>query len=110
MNNSFAICIDPKTFTPYRVQIFPHALRSWSHVLLHLISLFKLFCLAITFISFAMASLLESVAQFSLRAREFRLSEDSLRKLKRAGLDTFGILAYAHGQPGQQIDDDKFEQ
>ena len=77
---------------------------------MHLISLFKLFCRAITFISFAMASLLESVAQFSLRAREFRLSEDSLRKLKRAGLDTCGILAYAHGQPGQQIDDDKFEQ
>lgn len=22
----------------------------------------------------------------------------------------FGILAYAHGRPGQQIDDDKFEQ
>ena len=60
--------------------------------------------------SSAMASLLESEAQFVMRATEFRMSEGTLRRLKAAGLATFGIMAYAHGQPGQQIDDEKFEQ
>ena len=34
VNNSFAICIDPKTFTPYRVQFFPHALCSMESCLI----------------------------------------------------------------------------
>lgn len=56
-----------------------------------------------------MASLLDSEAQFSQRARDFRLSDSTRRKLKAAGLTTFGVLAYAHGQPGQQINDESFE-
>ena len=56
-----------------------------------------------------MASLLDSEAQFLQRANDFRLSESTLRRLKTAGLNTFGILAYAHGQPGQPISDESFE-
>ena len=56
-----------------------------------------------------MASLLDSEAQFLQRANDFRLSESTLRRLKTAGRTTFGILAYAHGQPGQPIGDESFE-
>ncbi len=56
-----------------------------------------------------MASLLDSEAQFIQRANDFRMSESTLRRLKTAGLTTFGILAYAHGQPGQPISDESFE-
>ena len=56
-----------------------------------------------------MASLLDSEAQFLQRANEFRISEPTVRRLKASGLTTFGVLAYAHGQPGQQISDEAFE-
>ena len=56
-----------------------------------------------------MASLLDSEAQFLQRASDFRISESTLRRLKTSGLTTFGVLAYAHGQPGQQINDESFE-
>ena len=56
-----------------------------------------------------MASLLDSEAQFIQRANDFKMSESTLRRLKTVGLTTFGILAYAHGQPGQPISDESFE-
>ena len=60
-------------------------------------------------LKYAMASLLDSEAQFLQRANEFRISEPTVRRLKTSGLTTFGVLAYAHGQPGQQINDEAFE-
>ena len=56
-----------------------------------------------------MASLLDSEAQFVQRTIDLRLSDELKRSLKRAGLQTFGTFAYAHGQPGQNIVDDAFE-
>ena len=56
-----------------------------------------------------MASLLDSEAQFVQRTSDLRLSDELKRSLKRAGLQTFGTFAYAHGQPGQNIVDDAFE-
>ena len=50
-----------------------------------------------------MASLLDSEAQFLQRANDFRLSESTLRRLKTAGLNTFGILAYARGQDNRLV-------
>ena len=59
--------------------------------------------------AFAMASLLDSEAQFVQSTIDLRLSEDLKRSLSRAGLQTFGTFAYAHGQPGQNIADESFE-
>ena len=56
-----------------------------------------------------MASLLDSEAQFAQRTIDLKLSEELKRSLKRAGLQTFGTYAYAHGQPGQNISDEGFE-
>ena len=56
-----------------------------------------------------MASLLDSEAQFIQRTIDLKLSEELKRSLHRAGLQTFGTFAYAHGQPGQNISDDGFE-
>jgi hypothetical protein len=56
-----------------------------------------------------MASLLDSEAQFAQRTNDLKLSEELKRSLKRAGLQTFGTYAYAHGQPGQNISDEGFE-
>ena len=55
-----------------------------------------------------MASLLDSEAQFKQRARECKLSENGLRDLNRLGINSFGLLAYSFGQPGQNIADDAF--
>ena len=57
----------------------------------------------------AMASLLDSEAQFAQRTIDLKLSEELKRSLKRSGLQTFGTYAYAHGQPGQNISDEGFE-
>ena len=57
----------------------------------------------------AMASLLDSEAQFTQRTIDLKLSEELKRSLHRAGLLTFGTFAYAHGQPGQNISDEGFE-
>ena len=56
-----------------------------------------------------MASLLDSEAQFIQRTLDLRLSDELKRSLKTANLQTFGTLAYAHGQPGQNIVDAAFE-
>jgi hypothetical protein len=56
-----------------------------------------------------MASLLDSEAQFTQRTIGLKLSEELKRSLHRAGLQTFGTFAYAHGQPGQNISDEGFE-
>ena len=57
----------------------------------------------------AMATLLDSEAQFIQRTLDLKLSEELKRSLKVANLQTFGTLAYAHGQPGQNIVDSAFE-
>ena len=56
-----------------------------------------------------MASLLDSEAQFLQRTIDLKFSEELRRSLKRNNLLTFGTYAYAHGQPGQNINDDSFE-
>eukprot|EP00435_Cladocopium_sp_Y103_P059712 s605_g21.t1 len=55
-----------------------------------------------------MASLLDSEAQFRQRARECKLSDAAFRDLARTGVNSFGLLAYSFGQPGQNIDDGAF--
>ena len=65
---------------------------------------FKLFDLARK-----MASLIEWEAQFLQRMKDLRVSENMQRKIVDAGFSTFGVLAYAHGQPGQSLADSQFE-
>ena len=55
-----------------------------------------------------MASLLDSEAQFIQRTLDLKLSDELKLGLKRAQLQTLGTLAYAHGQPGQHINDETF--
>lgn len=57
-----------------------------------------------------MVSLIDSAAQFSQRLQDLSVSDGLRRSLKQAGLVTYGGMAYAHGQPGQPIDDAAFEQ
>ena len=56
-----------------------------------------------------MATLINSEAQFLQRAKDFKISDGMARNLKLAGLTTFGLLAYAHGQPGQALNDAAFD-
>ena len=56
-----------------------------------------------------MTSLLDSEAQFLQRTIDLKFSEELRRSLKRNSLLTFGTYAYAHGQPGQNINDESFE-
>ena len=56
-----------------------------------------------------MASLIESEAQFKSRMRDLKISEAMQTKVIDAGFTTHGVLAYAHGQPGQAIVDSSFE-
>ena len=58
--------------------------------------------------AYAMASLIDSEAHFSKRAGEVRLGDAALRTLRRLGLNSMGSLAYAHGQPGQPLDEASF--
>ena len=55
-----------------------------------------------------MASLIDSTAQFDQRCSEVGLSRGATDRLHRAGINTLGVLAYSHGQPGQAISDDAF--
>ena len=55
-----------------------------------------------------MASLIDSTAQFDQRCSEVGLSRGATDRLRRAGINTLGVLAYSHGQPGQAISDDAF--
>ena len=57
----------------------------------------------------SMASLLDSEAQFIQRTLDLKLYDELKRSLKAANLQTFGTLAYAHGQPGQNIVGSAFE-
>lgn len=56
-----------------------------------------------------MSSLIESEAQFSQRLNDLSASDPLKRALRNAGLNTYGSMAYSHGQPGQPISDDLFE-
>ena len=56
-----------------------------------------------------MASLIESEAQFHHRMKDLKISDPMQAKIIGAGFSTFGVLAYAHGQPGQAIVDSAFE-
>ena len=50
-----------------------------------------------------MSLLLESEAQFTARAREIGLSNETVQAVKDAGANTLSTLAFAVGQPGQPI-------
>lgn len=57
----------------------------------------------------AMASIVDSEAQFDLRMEQVRLPAALRLALKNAGVCTISALAYAYGQPGQQIAIDDFQ-
>ena len=59
--------------------------------------------------STAMASIVDSEAQFDLRLDQVKVPEHLQRALKIAGVSTISALAYAHGQPGQPIVAAEFE-
>ena len=56
----------------------------------------------------AMASLIDSQAQFTQRCKEIGLSVNIENRLKAAGISSLGVLAYSHGQPGQALNEDSF--
>ena len=56
-----------------------------------------------------MASLVDSEAQFLDRLNALKVSTAVIQGLKRAGLTSYGVLAYAHGQPGQPLNDEAVE-
>ena len=56
-----------------------------------------------------MASLIDSEAQFKERVKHFRLSDPVIRGLGALSLNTIGVFAYCHGQPGQPINDEEFQ-
>ena len=56
-----------------------------------------------------MASLVDSEAQFSQRLDDFKILAGIKNKLHFAGIKTFAVLVYSHGQPGQLINDTEFE-
>lgn len=56
-----------------------------------------------------MASLVDSEAQLEQRLNDFKISDGIKNKLAAAGIKSFSVLAYAHGQPGQLINDKDFE-
>ena len=56
----------------------------------------------------AMASLIDSSAQFDQRCSEIGLSRGAIDRLHRAGITSLGVLAYSHGQPGQASSDASF--
>ena len=56
-----------------------------------------------------MSTLVDSEAQFNQRMKDLKVSEGMQRKITNAGFTSFGVLAYAHGQPGQSIVDSAFE-
>ena len=56
-----------------------------------------------------MASIVDSEAQFELRMEQVRLPTALRLALKNSGVCTISALAYAYGQPGQQIAIDDFQ-
>lgn len=56
-----------------------------------------------------MSTLIDSRAQFAQRVNDLSCSDGLKRGLVAAGLTTYGSMAYSHGQPGQPIADDIFE-
>ena len=56
----------------------------------------------------AMASLIDSTAQFDQRCRDINLSPVTCTAMRVAGITSLGILAYSHGQPGQAVVDADF--
>ena len=56
-----------------------------------------------------MASLIDSEAQSKERVKHFRLSDPVIRGLGALSLNTSGVFAYCHGQPGQPINDEEFQ-
>ena len=56
-----------------------------------------------------MASLVDSEAQFLDRLNALKVSPGVIQGLRRAGLTSHGALAYAHGQPGQPLNDEAVE-
>ena len=59
--------------------------------------------------SSVMASLPDSSAYFESRAKEYEVAADLLAALNLAGIRTMGHLAFALSRPGQDFDEDKFE-
>ena len=62
-----------------------------------------------SFCLLAMASIVDSEAQFELRMEQVRLPAALRLALKNSGVCTISALAYAYGQPGQQIALDDFQ-
>lgn len=58
--------------------------------------------------SSAMTSIVDSEAHLTQRASDVGLSGASVAALRRHGFTTLGRLAFAHGQPGTQIDANQF--
>jgi len=56
-----------------------------------------------------MTSIVDSEAQFELRMGQVKLPQSLQDALKDAGVCTISALAYAHGQPGQPINPDEFQ-
>ena len=56
-----------------------------------------------------MASIVDSEAQFDLRMEQVKLPGGLQNALKTAGVTTVSALAYAHGQPGQPIVPEDFQ-
>lgn len=56
-----------------------------------------------------MTSIVDSEAQFDLRMSQVKLPESLQTALRDAGVCTISALAYAHGQPGQPINPEDFQ-
>ena len=57
-----------------------------------------------------MTSIVDSEAQFDLRLEQTNVPQALRTALKNSGVNTISSLAYAYGQPGQQIASDDFTQ
>ena len=55
-----------------------------------------------------MSSIVDSEAQFDLRLEQVNVPEPVRVAVKNAGIHTIASLAYAHGQPGQPINEEAF--
>ena len=60
-------------------------------------------------VSVAMTTILESEAYLKQRAEEIGISEGSIKALVEHGVKKLSTLAFAHGQPGQAINQGDFE-
>lgn len=54
-------------------------------------------------VAVAMTSIVDSEAQFDLRLEQVRVPVALRQALKNSGVSTISAVAYAYGQPGQQI-------